>query len=98
MEKRLPKNNKEGLIYALTISIVTVTLMVLLNIGTEKEITKEDKARANYYNYYTGQNWIDVRNYDMTIDTSKTGLDKAVSILEQYIKIREKNSKENIIK
>ena len=43
MGKRLPKNNKEGLIYGLTISIVTVTLMVLLNIGTEKEITKEIK-------------------------------------------------------
>ena len=43
MEKRLPKINKEGLIYGLTISIVTVTLMVLLNIGTEKEITKEIK-------------------------------------------------------
>ena len=67
-------------------------------VNAEKEITKEDKARANYYNYYTGQNWIDVRNYDITIDTSKTGLDKAVSILEQYIKIREKNNKENIIK
>lgn len=41
MEKRLPKNNKEGLIYGLTISIVTVTLMVLLNIGTEKGINKD---------------------------------------------------------
>ena len=41
MEKRLPKNNKEGLIYGLTISIVTVTLMVLLNIGIEKGINKD---------------------------------------------------------
>ena len=41
MEKRLPKNNKEGLIYGLTISIVTVTLMFLLNIVTEKGINKD---------------------------------------------------------
>ena len=58
-------------------------------INAEKEITKEDKARANYYNYYTGQNWNDIRNYDLTIDTSKTGLDGAVTIIENYIKIRQ---------
>lgn len=41
MEKRLPRNNKEGLIYGLTISAITVILMVFLNIGTEKGITKD---------------------------------------------------------
>ena len=38
-------------------------------VNAEKEITKEDRARAHYYNYYTGQNWTDIRNYDITIDT-----------------------------
>lgn len=67
-------------------------------VNAEKEITKEDKARGNYYNYYTGQNWIDVRNYDITIDTSKTGLDGAVLVLEKYIKTRQENNQKNIIK
>lgn len=40
-EKRLPRNSKEGLVYGLTISVITVSLMVLLNIGTEKGITTE---------------------------------------------------------
>ena len=67
-------------------------------VNAEKEITKEDRARANYYNYYTGQNWIDARNYDITIDTSKTGLDGAVSIIENHIKTRQENNQKNIIK
>ena len=67
-------------------------------VNAEKEITKEDKARGNYYNYYTGQNWTDIRNYDITIDTSKTGLDGAVLILEKYIKTRQENNQKNIIK
>ena len=67
-------------------------------VNAEKEIAKEDKTRANYYNYYTGQSWTDIRNYDITIDTSKTGLDGAVLILEKYIKIRQENSQKNIIK
>lgn len=41
MEKRLPRNTKEGLIYGFTICIITVVLMVLLNIGTEKGINRE---------------------------------------------------------
>ena len=70
-------------------------------INAEKEITKEDKARANYYNYYTGQNWSDIRSYDLTIDTSKTGLDGGVTIIENYIKIRQEkqeNHEKNVIK
>ena len=70
-------------------------------INAEKEITKEDKSRANYYNYYTGQNWSDIRSYDLTIDTSKTGLDGAVTIIENYIKIRQEkqeNHEKNVIK
>ena len=67
-------------------------------VNAEKEITKEDRARAHYYNYYTGQNWTDIRNYDITIDTSKTGLDGAVLVLEKYIKTRQENNQKNIIK
>ena len=36
-------------------------------------------------------------NYDITIDTSKTGLDGAVSIIENYIKTRQENNQKNII-
>ncbi len=67
-------------------------------LNAEKQIKKEDKARGNYYNYYTGQNWQDIKEYDLTIDTSKTGLNGAVEIIENYIKIVQKNNTKNIIK
>lgn len=67
-------------------------------VNAENQIKKEDKARGNYYNYYTGQNWQDIKEYDLTIDTSKTGLNGAVEIIENYIKIVQKNNTKNIIK
>ena len=47
-------------------------------------IQKKDKARANYYNYYTGQKWGNMRNYDLTFDTSKVGIDGAVDLILRY--------------
>lgn len=35
-----------------------------------KLMEKEDKDRAKYYNFYTGQKWLDLRNYDFVLDTS----------------------------
>lgn len=67
-------------------------------LNVEKQIKKEDKARGNYYNYYTGKNWQDIKGYDLTIDTSKSGLNGAVEIIENYIKIIQKKDKNNIIK
>lgn len=36
-----------------------------------KLIEKEDRDRAKYYSFYTGQKWLDLTEYDMTLDTSK---------------------------
>lgn len=47
-------------------------------------IQKKDKARANYYNYYTNQKWGSTRNYDLTFDTSKVGIDGAVDLILRY--------------
>lgn len=63
-------------------------------INAEKYIRKEDKARVNYYNFYTGQNWNDIKNYDLSIDTSKTGIDGAVELITNYIKILKDNNKD----
>ncbi len=48
-------------------------------------ILKRDRARANYYNYYTDQKWGNTKNYDLTFDTSKVGIDGAVELILQYI-------------
>lgn len=53
-----------------------------------KQIKKLDKYRSDYYNYHTGRKWEDVRNYDLSLDTSKLGFDKCVKYIKEYIKLR----------
>lgn len=50
-------------------------------------MTKIDKKRANYYNYYTSQKWGKTENYDLMIDTTKIGVEGAVKLIEEYIKL-----------
>lgn len=45
-------------------------------------VIKTDKRRANYYNYYTGKKWGKIENYDLVINSSKTGIDGAVKLIE----------------
>ena len=39
---------------------------------------KEDKRRAAYYHYYTGEEWRDVSGYDICLDSSRLGEDGCV--------------------
>ena len=53
---------------------------------TLQELKREDGKRGAYYNYYTGARWGDPKDYDITINTGRTGIDRAVSIINDYIK------------
>ena len=44
----------------------------------KKLIETADKKREKYYDYYTNSKWNDVKNYDLVIDVSETGIDGAV--------------------
>ena len=44
-------------------------------------VTKKDKQRANYYNFYSNKRWDDLQNYDIAIDTSRFTVDEAVELL-----------------
>lgn len=48
-----------------------------------KQIKRMDKKRSNYYNYFTDKKWGDLKTYNITLDTSKFGIDLAVEILEK---------------
>lgn len=48
-------------------------------------VVKTDKRRANYYNYYTGRKWGKIDNYDLVINSTKSGADGAVKIIEAFI-------------
>lgn len=54
----------------------------------EKQITSIDKHRAEYYNYYTGRDWEDAKNYDLCLNSSRLGFDKCVEIVKEYLNIR----------
>ena len=49
------------------------------------ELRKKDKKRANYYNYYTSQNWGSFENYHMSINSDAVGIDAAVDILASFV-------------
>lgn len=55
----------------------------------EDFIRKTDKRRASYYNYYTDMKWGEAKNYDLCINSSKTGIEGAVRLMEEYIRIKE---------
>lgn len=50
-----------------------------------KELEKENRTRERYYNYYTGQKWGDPQNYDLMINTGKVSVQKAASMILDYI-------------
>lgn len=47
-------------------------------------IVKNDKRRANYYNYYTGHKWGKLENYDLSLSTEKLGTEKAAEIIADF--------------
>ncbi len=51
----------------------------------EQVISKTDKSRANYYNFYSGRKWGHTENYHLCIN--RTGLtdDQTVSAIEGYL-------------
>ena len=53
-------------------------------------VTKKDKQRANYYNFYSNNRWDDLLNYDLTIDTSRFSVDLAVDMVIDAAKMLDK--------
>lgn len=53
-----------------------------------KLIKKTEKIRRNYYQYYTDEVWGDKRNKALMINTSATGVDGAVELIADYLKMK----------
>lgn len=49
--------------------------------GLADKLVKIDRGRTNYHRYHTGENWYDVRAYDLVIDTSASGIDGAAECI-----------------
>jgi cytidylate kinase len=71
--------------------IKTVMDRMQVSESRAKELVhKTDKYRADYYKYYTrGRDWKNPVNYDLTLNSSKVGWDNCVTLIEEYLKIRQ---------
>lgn len=62
-----------------------------LNALNEKDIVKKiqkiDKHRAEYYKYYTGNEWNDARNYDICINTASMSYEELIKVVKNYITV-----------
>ena len=58
------------------------------NEDAEMMIQKNNKSRKLYHNFYCKEKWGDSRYYELTINTSKIGFDRAAEVIDCYIKER----------
>ena len=56
--------------------------------AAEKTITSTDKHRSAYYKYYTGRDWDNAKNYDLSLNSADLGFQKCVEIIKGYLKVR----------
>ena len=54
----------------------------------EKFLTEKDMKRKRYHNSFCEGKWGDSRNYDISINSSKLGIEDTVSMLIRYIDMR----------
>ena len=54
----------------------------------QRLITKKDKKRKRYHNYHCTGHWGDSRLYDLSINSSRLGIEGTIDYLEEYVKAR----------
>lgn len=60
----------------------------LSRISAEEMIARQDRKRKTYHNHYCKNKWGDSRGYDLSINSSRLGLEGTVDVMEDYIKRR----------
>ena len=54
----------------------------------KKRIKKTDKERQEYYKYFTGSEWHNIKNYDLPINTTKFDLEQTAELIKTYIRLK----------
>ena len=49
-------------------------------------VKKMDKPRRSYYNYYTDRTWGDPHNYDLCINSTTFGIERAAKLLTVFVR------------
>ena len=60
-------------------------------------ITKKDKQRQSYYNYYSSKKWGRADSYDLCINSSILGIEGTVKLIIQYVEDFEKKNNADIM-
>lgn len=55
------------------------------NNNIEEKVRRIDKNRATYYNYYSNRKWGKLENYDITINSSKLGIEKSIDVIKNIV-------------
>ncbi len=56
---------------------------------TEKTLKKQDKIRAEYYNFFTQKKWNDSANYHICLDTGVIGLNTGAHVIAETVRALE---------
>ena len=64
------------------------TIRKMSSAEAEATMNRHDQRRKEYHNYYCTGKWGDSRNYDISINSSKLGIDATADYLESYIRAR----------
>lgn len=56
----------------------------------KKRVQKVDGEREAFHKYYTEENWLDLRGYDLILNSSEVGLENVVDLILDFIERRGK--------
>ena len=62
----------------------------ITNFEADVIMGRQNRNRKMYHNYYCPNKWGDSRNYDISINSTRLGVEKTADFLENYIKERMK--------
>ncbi|MGN1059307.1 MAG: AAA family ATPase [Clostridia bacterium] len=54
----------------------------------ERMMRYRDKKRKSYHNFYCSGKWGDSRNYDISVNSSRLGIDGTAEMLFDYVRLR----------
>lgn len=49
--------------------------------AAEAEMQQRDRDRANYHSYHTGELWGEAKNYDLSLNSSRFGVEGAIEVI-----------------
>lgn len=53
-----------------------------------KKIAQVDDYRGKFYEYFTGEKWLNAKNYDLCINSAVLGFEGTVKEIESYLEIK----------